>query len=287
MPEFSELFSPDYWRTHRLESGYLATGIVLFFFFLFESFPYVSAFSAVLAPMGLRVSSAGQSVAIPIGAKLSQVRIAPDVPGALPLFESASVHIAPALLSILMLRPGIRVSADAYAGKIRITAHRSGPGTVLNFSADKVDLKEYQALRALGAVIAGVLDAKGSMVVMPDDPNGDSGTVHLVASGLSGNIRALPMPPLNLGNVDAAVTLDNGVLKIASLKSSGGDLTINGSGDIRLAPDWRNSALALRFTLVPSPGARMKIGFLLNFLPHRPGTRPYSLGGTIAAPTIS
>ncbi|HVA76964.1 MAG TPA: type II secretion system protein GspN [Candidatus Binataceae bacterium] len=286
MPDFKELLTFEYWRTHRLESGYLATGVVLFFFFLFASFPYASAFSAVLAPMGLRVSSEGQSIAIPIGAKLSQVRIAPDTPGAIPLFESDNVRVAPALLSILLLRPGIRASAHAYDGTVRITAHRSGPGTVLNFSADKVNLAGYEALRALGAVLGGELDATGSLVVMPDDPDTDSGTIHLVATGLTGRVK-LPMPPLNLGNLDATLELEKGVLKVTSLKTSGGDLTIDGSGDIRLAPNWQDSALALRFTLVPSPSARMRLAFLLNFLPHPPGTRPYSLGGTLGSPTVS
>ncbi|MGB6555681.1 MAG: type II secretion system protein GspN [Candidatus Binataceae bacterium] len=286
MPEFRELLSFEYWRTHRLESGYLATGVVLFFFFLFASFPYASAFSAVLAPMGLRVSSTGQSLAIPIGAKLSQVRIAPDTPGAFPLFESDSVHIAPALLSILLLRPGIRASADAYEGTIRITAHRSGAGTALKFSADKVDLKSYEALRALGAILGGNLDATGSMLVMPDDPNSDSGTIHLLATNLSGRLK-IPMPPLSLGALDATAKLDKGVLSITSLKTSGGDLAIEGSGAIKLAPAWQDSALALHFTLVPSASARMKLRFLLKFLPHPPGTAPYSLGGTLGSPTFN
>ena len=286
MPEFRELLTLEYWRTHHLESGYLAAGVVLFFFFLFASFPYVSAFSAVLAPMGLRVSSAGQSVAIPIGAKLTQVRIAPDTPGAFPLFESNSVHIAPALLSILMLRPGIRASADAYNGTIHITAHRSGPGTALKFSADKIDLKSYEALRALGAILGGSLDATGSMVVMPDNPDADSGTLHLLATNLSGRMR-IPMPLLSLGALDATMTLDKGVLSITSLKTSGGDLAIEGSGAIKLAPAWQDSAVAVHFTLVPSPAARMKLQFLLNLLPHPPGAAPYSVGGTLGAPTFS
>ncbi|MHB8383066.1 MAG: type II secretion system protein GspN [Candidatus Binataceae bacterium] len=286
MPELRELLTVEYWRTHPLESGYLAAGVVLFFFFLFASFPYVSAFSAVLAPMGLRVSSRDQSFAIPIGARLSQVRIIPDRPGAFPLFESDSVRIAPALLSIMLLRPGIRASADAYHGTIRITAHRSGPGTALKFSADKLDLGDYEALRALGAVIAGRLDATGSLVVMPDGPGADSGTIHLAAKDLSGRLN-VPMPELNLGELDATVNLGNGVLSITNLKTSGGDVAIDGSGEIRLEPAWQDDALALHFTLAPSPAARMKLGFLLNFLPHPPGARPYSLGGTLGAPSFS
>ncbi|HUY27950.1 MAG TPA: type II secretion system protein GspN [Candidatus Binataceae bacterium] len=286
MPDFRALPTFDYWRTHRLESGYLATGVILFFFFLFANFPYAGAFSAVLAPMGLRVSSAGQSIALPIGAKLSQVRIVPDSPGARAIFESQSVHVAPALLSILLLRPGVRASADAYQGTIRISAHRSGAGTALDFSADKLNLAGYQALRALGVALGGELDATGSLSVMPDNPGSDSGTAHLLVTGLTGGLKGA-MPALNLGNLDATLNLSQGVLQIVSLKTSGGDVTINGSGRIKLAPDWSDSALALRFTLLTSPQARMRLAFLLNFLPHPPGTSPYSLGGTIGAPTIS
>ncbi|HVA79938.1 MAG TPA: type II secretion system protein GspN [Candidatus Binataceae bacterium] len=286
MPSFREPLAFDYWRTHRLESGYLAVGVVLFFFFLFANFPYAGAFSAVLAPMGLRVSSAGQSIDIPIGAKLSGVRIVPDAPGARPIFESQSVHIAPALLSILLLRPGVRASADAYQGTIRISAHRSGTGTTLDFSADKLNLADYEAVRAIGIALGGQLDATGSLRVMPDNPGSDSGTIHLLATGLTGRATG-PMLGLNLGNMDATINLNRGTLQIVSLKTSGGDVMINGSGGIKLAPDWQGSALALRFTLATSPQARMRLGFLFNFLPHPPGTSPYRVGGTIGAPTIS
>ena len=124
------------------------------------------------------------------------------------------------------------------------------------------------------------------MLVMPDDPNSDTGTIHLLATDLSGRMR-IPMPLLNLGVLDATLKLDKGVLSITSLKTSGGDLAIEGSGDIKLAPVWQDSALALHFTLVPSAAARMKLGFLLNVLPHPPGTAPYSLRGTLGSPNFS
>jgi type II secretion system protein N len=286
MDDFRELLSLEYWRTHRLESAYVATGLVLFVFFLFATFPYANILSAVLAPMGVRVSSAGQSIAIPIGAKLYNVRISPDAPGARPLFASESVHVAPALLSMLLLQPGIRASADAYQGTIQISAHRSGAGTALNFSARKVNLAGYEALRALGVALGGTLDATGSVVVIPEAPLSDSGTVHLIATGLEGRMKG-SMPALKLGTLDASMSLDKGVLRLSSLKTSGGDLAINGSGNIRIAPNLRDSRLALHFTLLPAPTARMKLAFLLGLLPHPPGTRPYTLGGTIGSPTLS
>ncbi len=286
MANLYERLTLAYWKAHRLQAAYIAVGVVLFLVFLFANFPYVDAFSAALAPMGLKMDAQRQELALPIGAKLQEVRIIPDAPGALPVFESSSIRIAPAILSMLMLKPGIRASAAAYGGKIRLNAHRSGTATALNFSANGINLAELEMLHALGAALAGAADATGSALVMPDDLVLDSGTLHLDASNVMAHISG-PLGIFRLGDLNLSATLSSGVLRIESLKTSGGDLMISLSGDVRLAPDLRDSALALHFTLVTTPQARMRLGPFLNLLPHPPGTRPYNLRGTITSPALT
>ncbi|HEY6394030.1 MAG TPA: hypothetical protein VIX12_01360 [Candidatus Binataceae bacterium] len=71
------------------------------------------------------------------------------------------------------------------------------------------------------------------------------------------------------------------------MNTRGGDVALNGSGTIRLAQKWRQSAIAVRFTMTPSPDARARFAFLTGLLPHPPDGRPYFLGGTIASPSLN
>ena len=111
-----QYLSLDYWRAHSLELWYGIAGFVLFLIFLFATFPYAPAIKGVLAPLGLRFDSAEQELALPFGARLSNVSIRSLTPGTPPIFQSRSVHIWPALGSLLLLRPGI--SGSAAIGRI-------------------------------------------------------------------------------------------------------------------------------------------------------------------------
>ncbi len=284
MPEF---LNADYWRAHRLEASYAIAAFVLFLAFLIATFPYAPAVKAALAPMGLRFESAGQGFALPFGARLDKVRIQQLVPGAPPLFESESVRVSPALVSTLLFRPGINLSAKAYSGSLKVHVHRKGDGAAVSFDADKLDLASIGLLRQVGAALGGELSGDGDITFDPVSPAGDDGAAVLHAKGLLVRIPG-PMPAIGLGDVELSVTLENGVIKIGTIKAAGGDLAVEGHGSIQLdLEDWQESRLAIQFTLTPSPTARQRLAFLLNFLPHPPGTGPYKLSGTISSPAFS
>src|SRR5271156_5252083 len=65
MPDYNQYLSADYWRDHQLELAYGIAAFVLFFAFLFATFPYSLALQGALAPIGLRVESSGQAFALP------------------------------------------------------------------------------------------------------------------------------------------------------------------------------------------------------------------------------
>ncbi len=284
MPDF---LNADYWLAHRLELSYAAAAFVLFLAFLFATFPYTPAVKAALAPMGLRFESSGQGFALPFGARLDKVRIQQLVPGAPPLFESESVRVSPALFSTLLFHPGINLSAKAYSGNLKLHVHRRGEGAAVSFDADKLDLASIGLLRQFGAALGGELSGDGDITFDPLSPTGDDGAAVLHAKGL---LVRIPWPTgaIGLGDVELILSLEHGVVKIGTIKASGGDLAIDGRGSIQLDPDdWQESRLALQFTLTPSPTARQRLEFLLNFLPHPPGTGPYKLGGTVSSPAFS
>jgi type II secretion system protein N len=282
-----QYLSLDYWRAHSLELWYGIAGFVLFLVFLFATFPYAPAIKGVLLPLGLRFDSGEQQLALPFGARLSNVSVRSFTPETAPIFQSPSVRIWPALGSLLLLHPGVSGNADSYGGSLWFNVHRLGDGAKVSFDANKLDLASFHLLRRIGAALGGELSGDGRIAIDPVSPADNSGTAHLIARGFLIRIPG-PMPATRLGEVDLKVRLDKGVLQVEELKSSEGDLAVDGHGSIRLdTEDWHQSALALQFMLTPAATARQGLAFLINLLPHPPNGVPYKLGGTIASPLLS
>jgi type II secretion system protein N len=282
-----QYLSLDYWRAHSLELWYGIAGFVLFLVFLFATFPYAPAIKGVLAPLGLRFDSAEQESALPFGARLHNVTIRSLTPGTPPIFQSRSMRIRPALGSLLLLHPGVSGNADTYGGSLWFNVHRLGDGAKVSFDASNLDLASLHLLAQLGAALGGELSGDGKIAIDPVSPTDNSGAAHLIAKGFLIRIPG-PMPATRLGEVDLRVRLDKGILQVQELKSSDGDLAIDGHGSIRLdTEDWHQSALALQFMLTPSATARGRLAFLINLLPHPPNGVPYKLGGTFASPLLS
>jgi type II secretion system protein N len=286
VPDFTELASAEFWRERKLEVSYAAVAAVVFLVVLIATFPYTQTMRAVLEPMGLALTSASQHYSFPFGTRFDDVRLRQTTrPHSPLLFEGKSVRIAPSILWTLLMRPGISTSASAYGGNISISAHRSGGGTAVNFSANAVRIGEYPDLHPFGFTIGGELTGGGILSLAPAGVSADSGKIEFDITGLSINSPGAG-PAINLGVTHATLLLEKGVLTIVELKNKGGDLSLNGSGDIKLKQDLMQSPLAMRLTLVPSPQARQKLQFLLGMLPHPPGIRPYVLKGTLGAPVF-
>src|SRR5215471_2552811 len=282
-----QYLSLDYWRAHSLELCYGIAAFVLFLVFLFATFPYVPAIKGVLSPLGLRFDSAEQELALPFGARLANVSIRSLTSGTPPILQSHSVRIWPALGSLLLLHPGISGNADSYGGSLWFNVHRLGAGAKVSFDATKLDLASLHVLRQIGAALGGELSGDGKVAIDPVSPTDNSGEAHLIARGFLIRIPG-PMAAIRLGEVDLKVHLDQGILHVEELKSSEGDLAIDGHGSIRIDnEDWHQSALALQFMLTPAATARQRLAFLVNFLPHPPNGDPYKLGGTIGSPLLS
>lgn len=282
-----QFLSLDYWRTHSLELWYGIAGFVLFLVFLFATFPYAPAIKGVLSPLGLRFDSGEQELALPFGARLSNVSVRSFTPGTAPIFQSPSVRIWPALGSLLLLHPGVSGTADSYGGSLWFNVHRLGDNAKVSFDANKLDVASFHLLPQIGAALGGELSGDGRIAIDPVSPTDNSGTAHLIAKGFLIRIPG-PMPATRLGEVDLKVRLDKGVLQVEELKSSEGDLAVDGHGSIRLdTEDWHQSTLALQFMLTPAATARQGLAFLINLLPHPPNGVPYKLGGTIASPLLS
>jgi type II secretion system protein N len=286
VPDFADLTSPEFWRERKLEVSYAGAAAVVFLVVLVATFPYTQTMRAVLEPMGLSLTSASEHYSFPFGTRFDDVRLrAITRPHSPLLFQGESVRIAPSILWTLLMRPGITTSASAYGGNLSISAHRSGDGTALSFSASSVKIGEYPELRPFGFNLGGELTGAGILSLAPAGVSTDSGKVDF-------NIKALSVhspgggPAIALGDTHATLLLENGVVTIVELTSKGGDLSLNGAGTIKLDQDLMQSRLAIRLSLEASPRARQKLQFLLGMLPHPPGLRPYVLKGTLGAPVF-
>jgi type II secretion system protein N len=275
------------WRRPALvRVAYIVVGLTLFAAYLISTFPYSTTLSKVLAPMGLEISSTGQSASFPFGARLSDVRLISTRPAnAGLLLESPAVTIAPSFLSMLMMHPGVRVKANLFDGVVKATIRPSGGGTSVSYDLDSVDIARQHLFAIPGADASGRLSGSGDLTLSPADI-AQSGEGDLSAAGLT-IMSALASSPIRLGEGHSKFKIDQGTLTIEEFTTTGGDLTLNATGTIQLAPDPGDSELAIQFTLATSPAASAQLGILLSTLPHPPRPEPYHLTGTLNAPRIS
>jgi len=285
--DFRDLRSPSFWRTHALETSYAAFGFLSFVFFLLATFPYRLALTAMVTSMGFNLTTSGESLNLPIGTELTNVRVTSIAqPGSSPLLESSSLTITPSIGSLLLLRPGVRARAEFYGGTVVIRGHQGASASALAIDAAGINLASARLLRGIGAALGGQLSGSGDFVITPGSIADDRGGLNLDVSGLT--IRMAPgLPPIRLGDVSAKLRLERGSIVIDELKNLGGDMVLKADGKIALAPDLLSSTLAIKLTLSQATTRRLNLGLLQNLLPHPPGLEPYTIGGTLRAPSIS
>jgi type II secretion system protein N len=283
MAELRDVLNRDFWRAHATEAAYAGAAAALFAIFLIATFPYSDAVSGVLAPAGLALKSADQRVSFPFGAELDDVRLVSLTSPGAPLLQSERIKVTPALGSLLWFHPGVNATADLSGGVVRVSAHRGGDGTHVAFDLAALNLAQSRGLSAIGASLAGMLSGSGELVLASDDSDSQSGDIALRAAGM--NLRVGPgMPAISFGDVNAKLKLAGAALTLEELKSSGGDVALDGHGTIRPAADWRQSPINLTVRMQLSAEAQSRLQFLVAMLPHPPGDQPYQIGGTLGSP---
>jgi type II secretion system protein N len=265
--------------------AYTVLGLTLFGAYLVATFPYSPTLSKVLAPMGLEFTSTSQSASFPFGAKLSGVRLKAikSTPGGL-MVESPAVTIAPSFLSMLLFHPGVRVKAALYDGIVNVTLRSSDGGTAISYDLDSVDISRQTLFPLPEADASGTLSGNGSIWLddgnVAQTGNGELSAAHLIVKSPFMGI------PIDLGDGQSKFKLDQGTLTIEHCATSGGEVALNASGTVQLAPDPSQSVLAIEFTLSPTADAASRLARFFMVLPHPPGPEPYHLTGTLSAPRI-
>ena len=195
-----------------------------------------------------------------------------------------AMTIAPSFLSMLMFHPGVRVKASLFNGLVDVTLHPSGGGTAISYDLQSLDISRQSLFPLPDLDPTGKLSGGGTLWL--DQSNlAQSGGGLLNTADLVIHSPFLGVPIL-LGDGQSKFKLDQGILTIEQCATNGGDLAVNATGTVQLAPNPEQSELAIEFTLSPSPAAASKLSGLLLLLPHPPGPQPYRLTGTLGAPRI-
>jgi type II secretion system protein N len=277
----------EFVRAHLRAFGYVAFGAAVFLVSLIATFPYTATLSALLEPLNLSLTSSGQAFSLPLGAALSDVRLASTQPAAPFELESSKVTLAPAFGALLLGEPGVRVHARIYGGAVHATVYRSGAGLGLSFDLSDVGLARIAALREFGANVLGRLSGSGWARLEGNDPTAARARIDFRAADLTIRV-ARGFVPVRLGDVTGALRLARGELEVTRLNSHGPDGRLHGHGTIHLGPDPAQGRIDMRLVIDPSPAGRKRLGVLFGLLPHPPGPRqPYVVTGPLFAPSIS
>lgn len=279
---------PPHGRRGPLIALYALIGALVFISFLVATFPYSVTLSSLLAPCQIRVRYASQRMSPPFGARLDDVTLVSTAGGAARVvLASPSVVLTPTLASLLLGRPGIRVRADLFGGRVRVTIRRAASATDFAFGATAIQLAAVRGLPLDGAELAGDISTVGNAALAGPALTDANGRATLAGGHITVSI-ASGMAPVRVGVLSGALELAGGVLKLVDIETHGADLDLKADGEIQLGPTPDESQLNVTLYLEPTRSGRDHFGFFLHMLPHPPANgAPYTIGGTLAAPTFN
>jgi type II secretion system protein N len=265
-------------------------GAAVFASFLVADFPYGDTLTTLLAPYHLKLTYSAQRLSIPIGAKLTDVRLYSTtnaLAGTDALLQSPTMTLAPTVASLLLGRPGMHLRADLYGGLVRVTLHQRAGAVNLNFNLDSLQLSQSAQLRTLGAVVNGTLSGNGNAQINGPNLPDDNATMKISGDQLAVSIID-GFPAIHLGTLTGNLRLEQGTLKLDGFVGHGADLDLKADGTIQLGETVEDSTIDLTLYLDPTPSGRDHFGFFMKLLPHPPGPdAPFNIQGDLLSPSIS
>jgi type II secretion system protein N len=265
-------------------------GAAVFASFLVADFPYGDTLTSLLAPYHLKLTYSAQHLSIPIGAKLTNVRLFSTANATTDddaLLQSPAMTLAPTIASLLFGRPGMHLRADLYGGLVRLTLHQRAGAVNLDFNLDSLQLAQSAQLRALGAVVDGTLSGNGTAQINGPNLPDDNATMKVSGDQLAVSI-VNGFPAIHLGTLTGNLKLEQGAIKLDGFVGHGADLDLKADGTIQLGETPEDSTIDLTLYLDPTQAGRDHFGFFMKLLPHPPGPdAPFSIQGDLLSPSIS
>jgi type II secretion system protein N len=284
-----------------IRAAYGAFAGLLFVAFVTASFPYAEIFSALLAPMKMKVVFQRQTISFPIGARLEDVRLISAADQQL-LLESPEITVLPCAWFVLG-QPSLRLRAHVWGGRIDATVRQRSRNILVGFRLNSLNLAQMSAppdgrLRdakgdqlsvapdQLGVLLGGALSGEGSAQLIGPNIIAGKGSITIRARGVTATL-VNGLPALELGVLQGRVLFEQGVASLQDLEANGSDGVLTANGEIRIATNLAQSLVELTLWLRPIARAQASFGPLLNLLPHPPNEGPYHLSGPLTSPSLS
>jgi type II secretion system protein N len=247
-------------------------------------FPYADSLTRAAEQSGWSIRYANEQRHFPFGSELTDVRALNPSAGALGDLRSTLITVEP-IFSFEALRPAVRLTALIFNGDASATMAHAAGANLVSFDASSIDLSELHILDQFALTADGKLRAAGKYRQFDAAEAPSAG--NCIATIEDFNLRPpAPYPAAGFGRVESSLALAGNVIRIERLSSSGGDLSIDGSGEIVLGQSSADSRLDLTFSLAIAPEAGGRVGILVAALPHPPAEGAYHLTGTIASPRL-
>ncbi|MBI5816322.1 MAG: type II secretion system protein GspN [Nitrospinae bacterium] len=277
-------------------SGYIFFFIAAFAVFFYVRFPSDILMSVVEkvstgAPVIIKAKDA--SLSFPPGVKLYDAAISLPDPGRnVEILSARSVTARPSILSALMLKKGISISASTLDGWIYFAGSGFGKdGSKLTLELDGVNPALMSIWKEEGwGKVRGRVDGYGEISLPAAGLiKGDGSFKATLSSGSLMLSKVLVGPlgetPIDSGIVDIVLKSGKAVFNRCEFKGPMFDFSVE--GEIIPAPDPRFSRLALKAHIRLTGQLGEKLSPLLSFFPKGPdGATIVKINGTIATPSF-
>lgn len=209
--------------------------------FPFDSLARRLEVEARSAGTDLTLGTLGPTGLFGLRARDVRLRMAP-MPGsdALPEIKLDRVDLKPDLLALLVRRTSFSFAAHGYGGTASGHAALSKAQTLasLRMTATDLDLHALPLKELAGLDLAGKLHLKIDLSALePLDVANGAVSLSIKGAGLTtGNVQGFTLPPVALGDIEGAITIDKGVAKVDKCSARGGDVDADVDGNVHLRP---------------------------------------------------
>jgi type II secretion system protein N len=207
-----------------------------------------------------------------------------------PVIETDWVRIRPSWTSFWRDRLGRpwHVAAGVFGGETDARIDVDGGRRNIDVTWTDIDVGSLLDAVQRDDPLTGRSTGHALLRLPSTDPASGEGELTLRGATWQPPVEALEDVPLHADTAMLRWSLGDRRLQLSSLDVRGEEVDLTAQGQVRLAQALGASALDLRFTIAPLPGAPLELRRLLDGLPRRPdGVRDFRLTGTLNAPRIA
>lgn len=207
-----------------------------------------------------------------------------------PVVEAAWLRVRPSWTSLWRDRLGRpwHVAAGLFDGEVDARLDLQERGRRADLSWSDIDVASLLAAFQREDPLAGRTTGRAAVHLPAGSPASGDGELTLREAMWEPPIEALADVPLHAETAEIAWTLGDRRLAITRGDVAGEELDLTAQGQVRLDESFGASALDVRVTITPLPGAPVELRRLLDGLPRRAdGVHDFRIAGTINAPRIA